>query len=107
MIVEENKSGLYHVPLVDLHRHKVEYAERTFASSEQVIEWVKQNRGVVYQTFRRGELGKKVLPPVDLGSGGEINEMYSLDYGDVIVGDLITYNDIEGLTTPGMGYGSG
>ena len=106
MIIEQNISGLYHVPLVDLHRHKVDSAERTFASSEQVIDWVKRNRGVVFQTFRRGALGKKVSPPVSFGSGGQTNEIYSLDYGDVIVGDLIVYDDM-GLRIPGMGYGSG
>jgi hypothetical protein len=106
MIVEQNTSGLFHVPLVDLHRHKVNYAERTFASSEQLIDWLKQNPGVVFQAFRRGEIGMKVSPPANSGSGGQVSEIYSLDYGDVIVGDLIVYDKL-GLRKPGMGYGAG
>ncbi len=98
MIVELKASDYYHVPLVDLSQHYDERVLRTFASSEQVIDWVKHHPNVVFRAVRHGALGEKVAPsPI---------ENYSLETGDIIVGDLIVA-DSYGLRKPGHGTGGG
>src|SRR5438046_154646 len=83
MIVELKGSDYYHVPLVDLIQLSGGLVIRTFASSEQVIDWVTHHPNVVFKTVRHGALGKKVAPPM---------ENYSLETGDIIVGDGIMSN---------------
>ena len=55
MLIEYNGQDYYHVSLVDLVHHYGNAAERSFATSEQLIEWVKNHSGLVVKAARRGE----------------------------------------------------
>jgi hypothetical protein len=102
MIVEIKGSDYYHVPLVDLRQHYDERVLRTFASSEQVIDWVKHHPNVVFKAVRHGALGEKVSP----SSQVQLGEDYGLETGDIIVGNLIVC-DGYGLRKPGLSTGGG
>jgi hypothetical protein len=90
MIVELKASDYYHVPLVDLIQHDDPGVSRTFASSEQAIDWVKNHPMVVFKAVRHGALGNKVAP--------SLPEDYSLETGDIIVGTGLIF-DGSGVRT--------
>jgi hypothetical protein len=103
MIVELKGSDYYYIPLVDLRLHDSPtngtYV-RSFDTSAQVIDWVKNYPGQVFRAVRPNKTGALVhkLPPSPAS--------YSLATGDVIVGDLMVY-DSYGLRVPGLARGSG
>ena len=84
----------YQVPLVDLKRHDGAI-ERSFATSEQAIEWIKNHPYLVVKAVPRGGRGQKLAPPSD---------NYTLENGDIICGDLLVYDQF-GRRRPGPGTG--
>jgi len=104
MIVELKASHYYHVPLVDLSQHGDNRVLRTFASSEQVIDWVKHRPNVLFKAVRHGALGEKVAPSLLVAPS--LMTDYSLETGDIFVGDVIVF-DSYGLRTRRLSEGSG
>ena len=96
MFIEYIAPDSYQVPLVDLKRHDGGM-ERSFATSEQALEWIKNHPGLVVEAVPRGGRGEKLAPPSD---------NYTLENGDIICGDLLVYDDL-GLRNPAHGTGSG
>jgi hypothetical protein len=97
MFIQYIAPDCYHVPLVDLKRHSDGGIERSFATSEQAIEWIKNHPYVVVKAVPRGGRGQKLAPPSD---------KYTLENGDIICGDLLIYDD-RGLRKPLPGTGGG
>jgi len=108
MLIEHIGEDYYHVSLVDLVHHYDGGAERSFATCEQLIEWVKDHPSLVVKAVRRGEVGQKLAqpkpPPGYPPNPGAIYQ--HLENGDIICGELIVY-DTYGLRKPGLGTGGG
>jgi hypothetical protein len=95
----------YHVPLADLKRHSDDGTERSFATSEQAIEWIKNRPGLVVKAVPRGGRGEKLAPQKPDSHFNGVN-CYSLENGDIICGDLLVYDQL-GLRSPESRTGSG
>ena len=107
MFIELFQSKLYHVGLVDLIHHGTNSYERSFATSEQLIDWLKirfQNNPNADTTalvaVRRGSLGD-VLP-----STPGFGLVYTPDNGDIEIGRKFVY-DQHGLRYRELAVGSG
>ena len=100
MIIEYIAPDYHHVSLADLLRLSDNGLERSFATSEQLIEWVKNHPDQEFRAVRRGAVGEKLAPsPLDT---------YSLRNGDIICGGRgIVYATTLGLKNVGLGVGSG
>ena len=96
MFIQYIAPDCYNVPLADLKRHDGD-TERSFATSEQAIDWIKNHPYLVVKAVPRGGRGQKLAPPIT---------NYTLENGDIICGDLLVYDQL-GLRKPGPGTGSG
>jgi hypothetical protein len=97
MFIEYIAPDCYQVPPADLKRHSDGGIERSFATSEQALEWIKNHPDLVVKAVPRGGRGEKLAPP---------SNNYTLENGDIICGDLLVYDKL-GLRKPGLGTGSG
>ena len=90
MFIQYIEPDCYYVPLADLKRHSDGGIERSFAASEQAIEWIKNHPDLVVKAVPRGGRGEKLAPP---------STNYTLENGDIICGDLLVYDKL-GLRKP-------
>ena len=107
MFIEVFEGNLYHVGLVDLIHHGTDVYERSFATSEQLFDWLKihfQNEPDVNTTalivVRRGDLGE-MLPPMP-----DYESVYTLGDGDIEVGRKFIYDRL-GLRYRDLAVGAG
>jgi hypothetical protein len=106
MFIEFFQSNLYHVGLVDVIHHGTNVYERSFASSAQLIEWLKthfQNTKVdptPLIAVRRGGLGE-VLPSMP-----DYRSVYSPSNGDIEIGRKFVY-DQSGFRYRELSVGAG
>ena len=105
MFVELSQGSLYHVGLVDLIHHGTGFYERSFATSEQLIDWLKnrfQNNPSLDQTaliaVRRGDLGELLT--------SDDASQYTPDNGDIEIGRKFVYTKY-GLRYRELSRGSG
>jgi hypothetical protein len=105
MFIEYIAPDCYQIPLADLKRHSDGGIERSFATSEQAIEWIKNHPGLVVKAVPRRGRGEKLAPQKPDPNFTGVN-CYSLENGDIICGDLLVYDQL-GLRKPGPGPGSG
>jgi hypothetical protein len=86
VFIECINSHLYNVSLVDLLRYPDRSFVRSFASSQQLIDWLKTSgSGQRHVTVRRGKFGDEV-PAVDYG------DLYTLYNGDIEVGRVVVWD---------------
>jgi hypothetical protein len=62
MFIEHIAPDYYFVPLADLKRHSDGGIERSFATSEPALEWIKNHPGLVVKAVPRGGRGEKLAP---------------------------------------------
>ena len=103
MIVELKGSDYYYIPLADLRLHDSPTGGtyvRSFNTSAEIIEWIKNHPSQVFRATRPdggGAPAQKLPPSLD---------GYSLATGDVILGELMVC-DGYGLRVPGHAGGGG
>jgi len=120
MLIEYVAPDYYHVDLADIFlpgQAPGAPAARSFASSEQLIAFIKNNAPLQYVAGRRGTRGVKLQPTYNHPAGalqkvsGQGNSNYSLANGDIIIQpDARLYYDEKTQTVVevhGVGGGTG
>jgi hypothetical protein len=101
MFIEYVQSRPHHVALVDLLDYPDRNYIRSFATSQQLIDWIKRNCAdeVRFIVIRRGNLGEQ-LPESQFARDD------TLHHGDIQVGKAFVLNSY-GVRYPGLGQGTG